>query len=127
MSSEGISGEFRELQSEIRDSDPIVRGMAAIELGSFAIDHPEYKDRIIVMLEDAVLHDSNEDVRQSAQNSLAQLRGEKEFVVPGQVIGFGYLPEEHRQPEVDQKQMIISCVCCIIMIVTISLMMIYFF
>ena len=126
MNSEGISQEFREIQAEAQDSDPNIRGMAAIEFGSFAGEHPEYKDRIVSILEN-MLNDPDADVRKSAQTSLAQLQG-KEIFVPGQqVIGFGYVPEEYRQPEVDQKQMILSCVCCIAMIIALSLMFIYLF
>ena len=51
MNSEELSQEFREIQAEAQDEDPNIRGMAAIELGSFAGEHPEYRDRIISILQ----------------------------------------------------------------------------
>ena len=114
--------EFQEIQLEMTDPDPNIRGMAVIELGSFAGDYPNYKDRCVSLLQKA-LNDPDADVRNSAQKSLGQIEG-KQLIDPGkQIIGFGYIPDEYREkrPEVDQKQMILSCVCCIVMIVTIIL------
>jgi hypothetical protein len=122
-----IEAEFQELRDEITDEDAVVRGMAAVDFGTFALDHPEYKDRVIVLLERA-LNDPDNDVRTSAQQSLDQIAGKTTLLEPGRkVIGFGYLPENYQQPEVDQKQMILSCVCCIILIVSIVLMFIFLF
>ncbi|MFX1295812.1 MAG: hypothetical protein ACFFD2_13290 [Promethearchaeota archaeon] len=126
MNSKEISEEFQELLKEIHDPDSIVRGMAAIDLGSFASDHIEYKDRTILILQDIILNDLDDDVRKSAQNSILQLQG-KTIESSHQVIGFGYVPQEYQKPEVNQKQMIISCVCCIFMIVIFSCIFIFLF
>ncbi|MHA1131941.1 MAG: HEAT repeat domain-containing protein [Candidatus Helarchaeota archaeon] len=122
-----VESEFRELQDGIVDEDPIVRGMAAIDFSTFALEHPDYKDRTISLLQRA-LNDPDEDVRINAQQSLNQIEGKKTLLEPGkQIIGFGYVPEQYRQTEVDTKQMVLSCVCCIILIVVMILMFIYIF
>ncbi len=127
MNHSNVKNEFQELQNEIRDEDPIVRGMAAVDLGAFALEHPDYKDQIVSLLEQ-LLDDPDSDVRSSAKASLDQIHGKQPILDQGkQIIAFGYVPEEYRQPEVDQKQMILSCVCCIIMIVAFILMFIYLF
>ncbi len=112
--------EFQEIQKEITDPDPNIRGMAAVELGSFAGDNPVYKDRSIILLQKA-LNDPDADVRTSAKKSLEILEGKRVVDLGKQVIGFGYIPDEYREerPEVDQKQMILSCICCIVMIVVV--------
>ncbi|HUX99746.1 MAG TPA: hypothetical protein VMV49_09350 [Candidatus Deferrimicrobium sp.] len=118
--------EFQELREEITGTDPIVRGVAAVDLGSFALDYPIYQTQIIRLLEQA-LNDPDADVRDSAKKSLDLIAG-KEVVEPTkQVIGFGYLPQEYQEkPEVNQKQIILNCVCCIVMIVTIVLVFTFF-
>ena len=119
--------EFQELRTEITDEDPVVRGIAAIDFGTFALDHPEYEDRVITLLERA-LNDPDSDVRTSAQHSLDQIAGKTTIVEPGRkIIGFGYMPDEYQRPEVDQKQMILSCVCCIVLIVAMILMFVFLF
>lgn len=113
--------EFREMQKEISDEDPVVRGLAAVDLGSFAIEHPEFKDQALVLLEKC-LNDPDEDARMSAKKSIDMIQGKKiiEAEPEGkQVIAFGYLPEEYRPPEAASKQSLLSCVCCLILIVTI--------
>jgi len=42
-----------------------------------------------------------------------------------QVIAFGYLPEEYQRPEVSSKQSLISCVCCIAIVIILSITLIY--
>ncbi len=120
----GGSEEFEELKNEILDEDPIVRGMAAVDLGPFASEHPEYQEEIISILEKA-LNDPDADVQNSAKTSLAMIEG-KPIIEQSdkQIISFGYVPQEYRQPEVNQKQMAISCICCIVLIVVISLIFI---
>jgi hypothetical protein len=120
--------EFREMQTEITDEDPIVRGMAAVDLGSFACEHPEYKDQAIALLEKSV-NDPDEDVRTSATRSLEMIAGKKmiEAEEGKQIIGFGYLPEEYQRPETGSKQSLMSCVCCIALILILSISLIYLF
>ncbi|NVM54464.1 MAG: hypothetical protein HWN66_12240 [Candidatus Helarchaeota archaeon] len=118
--------EFQRIQKELMDEDPIVRGMAAVDLADFASEHPEYKDRSILLLQKA-MNDPDYDVVFSAKKSLDLIEG-KQVMEPGKrVIGFGYIPEEYREerPEINQKQMILSCVCCIAVIVTIIILMVY--
>ncbi len=116
--------EFQTIRKEIADEDPIVRGIAAVDLGSFASDHPEYKDRSISILL-KMLDDPDADVRTSAKKSLDMLEGKPMLEPRREVIAFGFLPEEYREkrPEIDRKQMIISCICCI----TLILVMIFLF
>ncbi|MHA1267635.1 MAG: HEAT repeat domain-containing protein [Candidatus Helarchaeota archaeon] len=114
--------EFQEIQREASDEDPTIRGMAAIDLGSFAIEHSEYKGQCISILEH-LLNDTDADVRRSAQKSLELIEG-KTLIEPGKkVIGFGYVPEVYQEerPEIDKRQAILSCVCCIMMIIVIIL------
>ena len=121
MSSD-VEADFQDLRKELTDPDPIVRGVAAVDLGSFALEYPEYKEQVIFILEKA-LNDPDPEVRDSVQKSLDQIAG-KEFIDPGkQVIGFGYLPDEYRQqqPEMNTKTLILNCVCCIILITTVVL------
>lgn len=120
--------EFQELQKECKDTDATIRGVAAVDLGSFATEYPAYKERCVMLLQ-GLLHDTDADVRDSAKSSLDVIEG-KEVIVPGQrIIGFGYIPEEYReaQPEVNKRQMIISCVCCIMLIVMFFLLFSAFF
>jgi hypothetical protein len=126
MESSSPEQEFREMQKEISDEDAVVRGLAAVDLGSFAVEHPEFKDRALALLEKC-LNDPDEDTRISAKKSIDMIQGEKiiEAETEGkQVIAFGYLPEEYRPPEASSKQSLLSCVCCIILMIT--LMVIFF-
>ncbi|NVM30398.1 MAG: HEAT repeat domain-containing protein [Candidatus Helarchaeota archaeon] len=120
--------EFREMQEELTDEDPNMRGMAAVDLGAFAIEHPRFKERCVVLLQRA-LNDLDPDVRSSAQKSLQEIEGKPIVESGGQIIAFGYMPKEHQEerPEIDQKQMIISCICCITLIVTVVMMFILYF
>ena len=113
--------EFRDMQKEISDEDPVVRGLAAVDLGSFAMEHPEFKDQVLVLLEKC-LNDSDDDARMSAKKSIDMIQGKKiiEAETEGkQVIAFGYLPEEYRPPQSASKQSMLSCVCCLILMVTV--------
>ena len=114
--------EFSEIQKEISDEDPVVRGLATVDLGSLATDHPEFKDRALILLEKC-LNDPDPDTRISAQKSIDMIQGKKiieaETTEGKQVIAFGYLPEQYRPPEASSKQSLLSCVCCMILIITI--------
>jgi hypothetical protein len=112
--------EFRRIQKEISDEDPVVRGIAAVDLGSLATENPEFKDQALALLEKC-LNDPDEDMRMSAQNSIDMIQGKKivEAEEGKQVISFGYLPEEYRTPEAGSKQSLLSCVCCMILITVI--------
>jgi len=120
--------EFREIQKEITDQDPVVRGIAVVDLGSLGSEHLEYKDQAIALLEKC-LNDPDADVRISAQNSLDLINGKKiiEAEEGKQIIAFGYLPQEYQRPEAGSKQSLISCVCCIVIIIVLSVSLIYLF
>jgi len=126
MASPNPEIEFREIQKELTDEDPIVRGLAAVDLGSFASEHPEYKDQAIVLLEKC-LNDPDEDTRVSAKKSIDMIQGKKiiEAEEGKQVIAFGYLPEEYQRPQVNSKQSLLSCVCCIVLIVSIIVIFLF--
>ncbi|MDD1778042.1 MAG: hypothetical protein LUQ65_07710 [Candidatus Helarchaeota archaeon] len=114
--------EFREMQKEIADEDPVVRGLAAVDLGSFAMEHPEFKDQALILLEKC-LNDPDPDTQLSAKKSIDMIQGKQiiEAETEGkQVISFGYLPEEYRQPQANTKQSMLSCVCCIILMIVIT-------
>ncbi len=118
MTSPENEAEFHDLKIRLRDKDSIIRGCAAVDLGLLALEDPIFKEQIITLLQTA-LNDPDKDVRESAHNSLQQIEG-KQLLEPGkQIIGFGYLPEEYRQQEVNPKQQIISCVCCVVLILVI--------
>lgn len=121
--------EFQVIQKEITDEDPVVRGIAAVDLGSFGTEHPEYKDQAIALLEKC-LNDPDDDVRTSAQTSLDLVSGKQilEAEEGGkQVIAFGYLPEEYQHAEAPSKQSWVSCICCIVMLVILIITMVYLF
>lgn len=121
--------EFREMQQEISDPDPVVRGLAAVDLGSFAVEHPEYKDRALTLLEKC-LNDPDEDTRTSAKKSIDMIQGKKiiEAEEGKHLIAFGYLPEEYQQrPEANTKQTLLSCICCAVLIITIVVIMFMIF
>jgi hypothetical protein len=127
MEPSGPEEEFREIQQEISNEDPVVRGLAAVDLGSFATEHQEFKERALAILEKC-LNDPDEDMRMNAQKSIDMIQGKKiiEADEGKQIISFGYLPEEYQQrPEVNTKQSLLSCVCCIVLII--SIVVIFFF
>jgi len=61
MKSQTPEEEFQVIRKEITDEDPVIRGMAVVDLGSFGTEHTEYRDQAIALLQ-ICLNDPDEEV-----------------------------------------------------------------